>query len=381
MANTYQGYSGSDWARSAATTLADHIKEVEKASMRNFQFLAVLDSQGRISYGHSGRGFDWPVKYRNHRLTGNTGNTARNFAAFNDKLIANLPLRRGYQATDSISEGEMLENRGEAAIVNVTENMVSNLTESMKQGLASEPYVDGNATGNETSWHGLESFFSCNGTVKIDDGTQRSANAADKVGYPNDSYAGLTCGLGDYGGDQDSTATWPLGVADAAYDFWAPLVVNTTSTAFSPATHTFAGQGDEVMRYAIIQGQRNSSLDGQMTNFILERSMYNDLLNLIDNKEQIQIRRGEGLLLTSLGFKNVVSFDGVEVSWEAAVPAGVGYGFNYNLIELRCMYDSLLASEGPTYDTFTQTYNTVMKTLGNMKCKSPRNFVKLAALA
>ena len=94
----------------------------------------------------------------------------------------------------------------------------------------SEPPVsNGNATGNETSWHGFFSIFNTNGTTTITSGAQRSANAADVVGYPADTYASLTTGLGDYGGEAGDSV-WPLGVCDPEFDFFTPLVVNPLST-------------------------------------------------------------------------------------------------------------------------------------------------------
>lgn len=380
MANEYQGYSNTDWQRSATTTLAKHFRDEEKATLRNYQILALLESNGRVSYNNGGRGFDWPVKYKNHRIEGNDGTTTRSFAAVAQNKIAHLEYR-GYQVTDSISTKEKLENRGPEAIIDVVANMGNNLMESMKQGLGAEPFVDGNAAGNEKSWHGLESMFAINGTLNISAGTQRAANALDKVGYPNDTYAGLSTVLGNYGGENESGIVWPLGIADPQYDFWAPLVVNYTSSAFGGAADTWAAQGDEAMRYAIIHGQRNATLDGQITNVIVDRNLYNDFLNLIDAKEQIRISRGEPTGLVALGFKNVVEFDGVQVSWDVAVPTNVGYGLNWRNIELLSMHPQLFVPEGPFYDEYTQTHNAVLSTLSNFRMKSPRNFFKLAALA
>jgi hypothetical protein len=162
-------------------------------------------------------------------------------------------------------------------------------------------------------------------------------------------------------------------------DFWTPLIVNYTTTHadLPSATQTWAGQGDEAMRFAIIQSQRNTSKNGQMTNILLGRDLYMGLLNLIDDKERIQITSEHNL--RALGFKNVVNFDGIEVSWEAAVPSSVGYGLNYDNIELKSMDESLLRSEGPEYDIHSQSFNAVVSTLSNMKFSSPRNFFKLMA--
>ena len=133
------------------------------------------------------------------------------------------------------------------------------------------------------------------------------------------------------------------------------------------------------MRFSIIHAQRNSSKNGQITNVFLARDLYTSLLNLIDDKERIQISSEHNL--RALGFKNVLNFDGVEVSWESGVPNGVGYGMNYDNIELKSMDDSLLRSEGPEYDIHSQSFNAVVSTLSNLKFSSPRNFFKLVALA
>ena len=185
--------------------------------------------------------------------------------------------------------------------------------------------------------------------------------------------------LGNYGGEQESGTGWPNGIADSEYDFWSPLIVNYTSSAFDGSANTFAAQGDEAMRFAIIHAQRNSSQKGQITNIMLGRELYMDLLNLIDDKERIQITSEHQL--RALGFKNTVNFDGIEVSWENAVPTAVGYGMNYDNIELKSMDSSLLRSEGPEYDIHSQSFNAVVSTLSNLKFSSPRNFFKLQAVA
>jgi hypothetical protein len=376
----YKGFNPVAFARTSATTLAKHIREVEESMLRNYQLGALLESAGRVNYNNSGEGFDWPVQYRLHKVEGNTGETQRNFARRNLWKTANLEYR-GYQVTDTMYYREFRSNRGPEGIVKVFDNFVERLETSIEEGLGGEYFVDGEATGNESSWHGLESMFGTNGTVTISSGAQRSANAADIVGYPNSTYAGLSCQLAAAGGENESGQYWPDGIADSEYDFWTPLIVNTTTSAtkLPSGTDTFAGQGDQAMRYAIIHSQRNSSKNGQITNIMLARDLYTDLLNLVDTNERIQITSEHSL--RALGFKNVLNFDGVEVSWEAAVPSAVGYGLNYDNIELKSMDDSLLRSEGPEYDIHSQSFNAVVSTLSNLKFSSPRNFFKLASLA
>ena len=376
----YKGFNPVAFSRTAATTLANHIREVEESMLRNYQMGALLEAGGRVNYNNSGEGFDWPVQYRLHKVEGNTGETQRNFARRNLWKTASLEFR-GYQTTDSMYYREFRSNKGPEGVVKVFDNFVERLETSLTQGLGGEYYVDGSASGNEQSWHGLESMFVLNGTVTATSGAQRTANAADIVGYPNDTYAALSTVLGNYGGENESSQYWPDGIADAEFDFWSPLVVNYTTTHadLPSSTNTWAGQGDEAMRYAIINAQRNTSKNGQITNILLARDLYMGLLNIIDTKERIQISSEQSL--RALGFKNVLNFDGIEVSWEAAIASGVGYGINYDNIELKSMDESLLRSEGPEYDIHSQSFNAVVSTLSNLKFSSPRNFFKLAALA
>ena len=382
---TYKGFNPVAFARTSATTLAHHVREVEEAFMRNYQIGALLESNGRVNYNNSGEGFDWPVQYRIHNVEGNTGETQRNFARRNLWKTAYQEFR-GYQATDSMFYREFLSNRGPEGIVKVYDNFVERIRTSIKQAMGTEYYVDGAATGYETSWHGLESIFTIDSsgtdqTLNSSTGAARSANAADLVGYAQGEYAGLEMALGNYGGENESGVIWPNGIADPEYDFWTPIVMNyTTSHADIGGTaNTWAGQGIESMRWCLINCQRNTSMEGQITNILLARDLYRTLLDNLDDKERIIVTSETGL--RALGFKNVVMFDGVEVSWEAAVPTSVGYGFSYNMMELKSMDSQLLRSEGPEYDIHSQSFNAVVSTLSNLKYSTPRNFFKLQAVA
>jgi hypothetical protein len=380
MANTYQGFSATDFARSASTTLARHIREQEDAWVKNYQMGALLEANGRVFYNLGGRGFDWPVQFRLHNLEANTGETPRAFGRTNLWKTAQLSYR-GYQATDAMYYREFLENKGEEGIVKVFDGFVTRLEQSVKQGLGPEYYVDGAASGNTNSWHGFESLFgTITQTYNISTGAAQTAAVADVAGVPTATYAAISTVPGNYGGENETSQVWPLGVADPHYDFWSPLVVNYPSSVFS-ATATWSANCVEALRYAIIHSQRNSSKDGQITNAVLSRDLYYGLLNRVDNAEQINIMRNQENGLVALGFKNVINFDGIDVSWEAAVPTAVGYGYNLQSIRLNSMDESLFRSEGPDYDLNSQAFLAVVSTLSNLQFSSPRNIFALKLLA
>ena len=368
--------SSVDWARSIATTIVNHLREEEIASLRKYKFFAALEGAGQIRTNMSGRGFDWEIQYRNHNPSGNNGETPRSFAREN--LWKKLELEyRGAQVTDAIYKREMLENRSAQALVQVAGKMASRLLTSMEQYLAKEWVQDGYASGNELRFHGIESFMGATQTIDstLTGATARSANAADPFYYPNDTYAGLSTVLGAYGGSATTSGFWPNGVSDPEFDFFSPVIVNADSSYFGAST--WKDNCVKAVREALHQTRRNDTKEDQVDMVLLDRRLFIDFLNTLDSKERVIVSRQNGL--RSYGFTDVFELDGVEVSAENSVPANTGYGLAVGNIELLCMESQLMVSEGPFYDELTQQFRYVVSTLGNLKFKSPRNFFKLIA--
>jgi hypothetical protein len=379
MPATYQGYSQQQWARLFNTTLAKHRRTMEENTLRNYQMGALLEANGRVSYNHGGNGFDWPVAFKRGSVTGNTGEQTRNFVRKNRYKVANLDYR-GYEATDSMTWAEFLANKGEEGIVKIFDTMVSNLETDMRQHFGRQYFVDGNATGNETCWHGFESMFGTNtslDTIAIDGSGARSANQADIVANPSDTYAGISTVLGTYGGEQESSVPWPHGQASAEYDFWSPLVIVFDSTAFSATDDTF-DKGDEAIRYGLTHANRNmGGKDEAITQVVLDRELFRTFKKIQGAKEEIVVDNASQGSLRSLGFRNTFIFDGVEITPENGVPNRVGYGFNINGIELVSMDETLLKTESE-WKMETQSYNAVVSTLSNLVFRTgPRNTFKL----
>lgn len=373
--------NSTDWSRVIATTLQNYLRETEQTTFRRFKVFSLLEGSGNVVMNQGGLNLNWQVRYRNQNVSGNNGETPRVFARQNLYTTAELPYR-GYQVTDSIYKREMLENRGQAALINVASSLSERLKESMTEHLAKEVWIDGNRAGNELRFHGLESMFAIDGTINIADGTKRPANAADMFGWPADNYAGLNTGLGALAGSQ-LEGVWPNGVCDPEFDYWSPIVVNYTSQAFRASTgkttNTWQDNCVVATREGIQQAKRNDTRESQIDLVVLDRRMYIQYLNTLDSKERAIVTRTNGL--RSFGFLDTFEQDGCEITTEYAVPSNCGYGMSIQNMELRCMEGSLLTSEGPFYNEDTQAFRYVVSVLANLKLKSPRNFFKLQAIA
>ena len=377
--------SPTDWSRVIATTIVNHLREEEVATFRKFKVFALLESSGNVIMNQSGRGFDWNVRFRAAPVSGNTGDTPRTFSRINMWKRAELPWR-GFTTTDAIYRREMLENRGQQALVDVAGKMAERLRESLEQHLSYQPYRDGNLVGAENDFHGLDTFLGYDGTISEAAGAgpadrRTSGNTADRYGYPSDNYAGLSTQLGFYGGGRigATTGVWPNVPVDPEFDYYSPLVINTNATSFnslSPAKGNWKVNCTAAIREGIHGCKRNDTKESQIDLVVLDRQLYIQFLNEYSTKERIVVSKEGGL--KSLGFSDVVTLDGVEVTSEYAVPPGKGYGLSIGNMEMRCLENQLMVAEGPFFSEETQAYRYACSTLGNFKFKSPRSFFVLA---
>lgn len=374
--------SPTDWARVIGTTIVNHLREEELTTFRKFKIFAMLESSGNVVMNQSGRGFDWNVRYRNAPVTGNTGDTPRTFSRVNMWKRAELSWR-GFTTTDAIYRRELLENRGQQALVDVASKMASRLQESLEQHLSYQPYKDGDLVGAENDFHGMDSFLGYAGTVDETAGgvaSQRtSSNTADRYGYPDDNYAGLSTRLGYYGGGRINATTgqWPNVPVDPELDFYSPVIINYNASSFnSTGARNWKTNCIFAMREGIHQCKRNDTKEAQIDMVVLDRQLYIQFLNEYKDKERIVVSKENGL--KSLGFADTVSLDGVEITSEYACPAGRGYGISIGNMELRCLENQLFVAEGPFFSEETQAYRYACSTLGNLRFRSPRNFFLLA---
>lgn len=346
------------WSRVVNTTIRQFIREREVNSLRNRKIPALLQKKGRISYNASGTQMDWKVQYKRAPMVAFQGGDTLEFARRDRWKTATLGWR-GYSTTDSIEKSEFLANRGKEAIINVYSEIAKLLMDDIEDQWAEEFYVDGTATGNEKRMHGIESFLSNSGAV-----------AGNGNATPSATYAGLSCVPGNYGGTWGTTAgtdAWPLGKGSSHYDFWSPIIIDYSNTLFS-ATATWAANAISAIAYGIIKSQKSKSAKGMLDVIFLEDELYRVYVDLLRAKERLTVNKtADAGLLTSLGFTNVVSQDGVEITWEYGTPAAVGYGLNIDEMELKSQQGQLFVPEGPDFDISTKSWRFSIDMFGNIK--------------
>lgn len=363
-----------EWTGIANTTITKYLREVEDNVLRNRKLLALMKKKGRISMNESGKNLEWRIRYKRHAMQGFADGDTLTFARNDLWKVASLDWR-GYASGDSMTKKEKLINKGAEAIVKRYSEIIPTLVDDIQENFSDQLYVDGNATGNEKFIHGIESFMGVNGT---------SAVVGTPVMQPLDTYAGLDTTLGAYGGSWSST--WPNhGTGPAEYDFWSPLILDITSSlavgsgGWSSATATWAARCQEIMRFGIIHSKKNKTLQGQNDLITLDAEFYRLFEEFQAAKERIVINRGDrkdGLL--SIGFTDVINFEGSEVTYEYGAPANTAYGWNTEKMMLNSLQDQLFVPMGPDYNPGAQGWVFSVDFYGNLWF-NPRYFWKAAA--
>lgn len=348
--------------RVAETTIEEWAKTVSEETEKYLVLLALMKKKGNIKYGCSGHTFRWVVRKEDHQLKAFRDFDPVGVERVNTKTSATLE-HRGYYIQDAISLREKLEQGGPEAMIKIFANREKVMRDGAMRGLADELYVDGNASGNDYRFHGIESFMG----IAAQTGSDIIATTH------NDSYAGL------------STAVAGI---DATNDrLWTPVIVNTDHNP-GAGTQSWANYANEYLRTAFLRLTHGTGPDDRPDLTLLTRDAYEDLLNLMDDKERISIARGASLKLTKLGFENSIQLDGVPIMWEEAVPttdsdsATVnGYIYTCGRMELKVLGGNQLFTARVTFNDTYRADNIFMHLLGNLKFESPRHFGKLANIS
>ena len=361
-----------EWTRVTNTTINNHLRDEEANIMRNRKLTAMLQGRGRVKYNCTGKGVDWRVRYKRAPLMGFGDADTLAFPRRNRWKTAELDIR-GYIAGESATKKERLMNKGTEAIVKFFSELADTQREDFEDAFCDELYIDGEATGNTKRIHGFESFLKAgSNTINISGGAERSANAADLVAAPSATYAGISTALGGIGGTW--TGSFPSGTAsvDQSFDSWSPLLVNWSSDGWAATSDTFAVTGKEAVRFLLQYSHRNKTKKGMMDLVMLDRALYIDFLNLLDDNERFLSKQGSPTgSLMSFGFNDVVNFDGAEITSEYGMPSNTGFGINIDHLQLLSWQKQLFVAEGPDFDPGSQSYRMSIDFYGNLKA-NPR---------
>lgn len=351
--------------RVAAVTIAKWTKKVSDLATNKFAFTAAMKAHKCIKFNASGGELRWPIRYRDHEITGYVDMASKNFERVNLLKNANIGFR-GYEATEAISLKEKLQQGGDsdAVIVKIFKNREKDVRTGLMRALGSRWHKSGDSSlgVTERRFHGIESFGGVTGQT-----------ASDKYATtPNSTYGGQGCGYTSL----DPNAT----VSDTSYGAWSPVIVNCNRNPGS-GTRAWDTYADEYIRSGIIGASYGAMKEDQLDLILLNKSSYEDLCNVADSKERLNFSRGENVGMVKLGFTQFMELDGVQIGWDFGVPAAdeqgspdtvYGYGYNFDRFELCMLNESQLWEVKFDWNSTQAADLLYFYSLGNFQFESPK---------
>jgi len=296
-------------ARVLATTYQKWLEGYSDETEEDHPILASLKAKGQMEYDSSGVHYQESVKFKRLRLEGYADMDRLEWQKKNLYKVQQHAWR-GLQLTDAISTKEMRQNKGFEARVKLFTDKLNTMRGDADDDLGQFLYLDGQAVGNEKKLEGFLTMF-----------PSYTGAAGNLYGAPTGTYGGIDETEGAFGG-AGVNAGLVRESNDPEYDFWAPVIVNATTTALTGAATTFAASAEELLGNAITQAIRGNNKSHHLDMFCLSRSNYAALKDNARTQQRVIVDPGPSRsLLVSLGFKAVMMIDGVDVITDTDVPA------------------------------------------------------------
>ena len=240
--NTIQQYASTWQARLDRTT---------DLTIRKRHLLSFMSNRGRITGPSGGRFVEWPLFVQAKKPRGFGRNTPPNYETADNLRMPQLNWS-SYFYGEQIHVLDIEENKGKEQFIDLVSNAYDSVEKSFSQEWADYLFQDGSTATEENPMYGLKSAFKYYTATTATSGAPRQGYEG-KVRLPNGTYAGYDTTLGANGGNwagdnglttYNPTGTtyfhwWPEGNGDGKFDFWSPLIVNTTSQGWGSTSAAF----------------------------------------------------------------------------------------------------------------------------------------------
>ncbi len=360
-----------EWVGVVTAVAPRYLRGAEDLCIRKRLTLSMIEARGNILTNYLGsHETKFDVDYKEPPVESTADGAAVTYER-RDYLKQGSIDWRGYRATDLMTLKEQEMSQGDTVMVNRYERIFPKLSQAMRNQIGLEYYKDGNASGNENRFSGVETFMG-----------QGTAVVADLIGQPDDTYFGLDTDVNQSGRWSSDLGTypnaaiatdWPEGEGSTDYDFWAPKLINWSSTNWGTSTNGWEDNCERVLRRTAQWMSLTTGTDGSSLMCMLSGAMHTGFKNKMSPKLGIWVPHKEA---ADLGFPDTLNFEGMGLRMEFGIPANTGYALNMDQVELCILSPNLFNSKGPDYDPNSFAYKFAMYTFGNFKF-IPKHVAKL----
>lgn len=360
--NTIQQYTSTWQAR---------LDKVTDLTIRKRHLLSFMSNRGRITGPTGGRFVEWPLFVQAKRPRGFGRNTPPTYETADNLRMPQLNWG-AYFYGEQIHVMDLEQNMGKEQFIDLVANAYDSVEKSFTQEWPDYFFQDGTTATEENPIFGLKSAFRYYNVATATAGAPRQGYQG-KVRLPNGTYAGYDTTLGANGGNwagtngttvyTDGAATfhyWPEGKGDGKFDFWSPLVVNTTSQAWgtSPTAAFNTTYCEKQIDFGIEYSARNNTISAKgPIELILLPTAYNLIWRERFSSTQRQIvemmpQPAEGVVSTG---SNMVVQTGLKCILHNGCMLATDYGMDDDTLIIGINLDAIeyrtVHSQSPTGST------------------------------
>lgn len=262
--NTIQQYTSTWQAR---------LDRVTDLTIRKRHLLSFMSNRGRITGPSGGRFVEWPLFVNAKKPRGFGRNTPPTFETADNLRMPQLNWS-AYFYGEQLHVMDLEENKGKEQFIDIVSNAYDSVEKAFSQEWPDYLFQDGSTATEENPMFGLKSAFRYYAAATATTAAPRQGYQG-KVRLPNGTYAGYDTTLGANGGSwagTNGTTTytqasdgavfhyWPDGKGEAKFDFFSPLVVNTTSQAWGASPGFNTTYCEKQLDFTIEYAARNNTM-------------------------------------------------------------------------------------------------------------------------
>jgi len=267
-----------------ATTMQNRLGDITDQTKRNRVLINMMESKGNIKPPEGGAVIEWIVYMRNPKPKGYNRNGTPEYNTPDSLRTARLGWG-AYQYGLKLDRVTVQTNKGVNQFINIVNQSVNEVEMSFKQRWPEYLWQDGdNPEGGEPE--PIRGFYTWLGKYVVNTATAYQGYQG-KVRLVSGTYAELTMDLGNDsaewqgfdGSDTVQTSStplgvtagqkwWPFGRGDSAYDYWHPLIVNTSASAWGANPQFDEVYCESQLDFGIQFSKRNSQGDTGRINTI-----------------------------------------------------------------------------------------------------------------
>lgn len=352
-------------------TAPKYLQGVTDQTVRNRFLLAYLEREGRILYNENAPQHVWLVKVREPEVENGGGGSPVVFKTHDTHEQLSISHAQ-MQATNALDHKTYLINKSPTQIANLTETLLKDLTTTITRKIGDSLYSDNSSDASLIT--GIRSIMQ----------PHASTAATDLVAIPSATatYGGKLLKLGAFGGRWSNNGApyfssvaandWPEGNGDPNYDALSPKMWQYTGS-WTNGTNSWATNGERILRRSRITMESLGGLGMTPTLHLLAPDLYATFLDSLVSRERLQVSD----YAKSLGFPNVLQFEGAMLEKDYSCPAGRGYGINPAEMALYSMTDQLFFIDGPEWSIHAQAFVMLVGFIGNVRW-NPKHFCEYA---